>query len=303
MKEGADCRCSQAAREALGRRGRDFDAERWRRRSRRCPERLGVKPGKLYQPIRVAITGTHRLAGDLRVAGGARARASPWRGSTPRRPIGLSNPSVAGLFGLCAAMGLPIFGEGRLNRTSLAADGYRGWRLMPPPTQATARSSQQTSPPRTPAKSRPGPRQPPRGGLRGGRALPGPGRVPERVMKRRDRRDRAHRRPDRRGRVRRRAWRSRSCASPIAPAWLAGGVGRVPEAVDILKPSGVLAIAGTAPSSTSSSPTAAASCGPSASASTPWRPSAPPTRSAARSAGPSATSSPSRPCSTTSAGS
>ena len=38
------------------------------------PERLGVEAGKLYQPIRVAITGTTRLAGDLRVGRGAGAR-------------------------------------------------------------------------------------------------------------------------------------------------------------------------------------------------------------------------------------
>ena len=56
-------------------------------------------------------------------------------------------------------------------------------------------------------------------------------------------------------------------------------------------------------SSTSSSPTAAGSCGPSASASTPSPPSTPPTGSAARSAGPNATSSPSRRSCTTSAGS
>ena len=40
---------------------------------------------------------------------------------------------------------------------------------------------------------------------------------------------------------------------------VAGGVGGIPEAIEVLKPSGVLAIAGTAPASTSSSPTAAGS--------------------------------------------
>ena len=86
----------------------------------------------------------------------------------------------------------------------------------------------------------------------------------------------------------------------------AGGTGNAagtsPEAVEVLKPSGVLAIAGTAPVFDFFEPNGAARCAPSASASTPSPRSRPPMRSAARSAGTIATNSPSPPCSTTSAG-
>ena len=84
----------------------------------------------------------------------------------------------------------------------------------------------------------------------------------------------------------------------------AGGVGGIPEAIDVLKPSGVLAIAGTAPSlrllrvQRRLGAEARALPRP-----RPRHPAAPPTRSAARSAGSNATSSPSPRCCTTSAAS
>ena len=58
MKDGA----AAAARGGAARRWPASSRLRRRARSRRrsapLPERSGVKPGKLYQPIRVAITGT-----------------------------------------------------------------------------------------------------------------------------------------------------------------------------------------------------------------------------------------------------
>ena len=92
-----------------------------------------------------------------------------------------------------------------------------------------------------------GARQPPRRGLRGRRALPGPGRVPRAGDARGHGRDRPGRRDRRGGRVRRRPDRSRSCASPTAAARspAASPASRRPSRCS--KPSGVLAIAGTAP--------------------------------------------------------
>ena len=58
MKDGA-LAALEAARDGAGRGAGELrSARRWRRRSAPLPERLGVKPGKVYQPIRVAITGT-----------------------------------------------------------------------------------------------------------------------------------------------------------------------------------------------------------------------------------------------------
>jgi glutamyl-tRNA synthetase len=48
----------EAAREALAAIDGDFGADRVEAALSPLPERLGVKPGRLYQPIRVAITGT-----------------------------------------------------------------------------------------------------------------------------------------------------------------------------------------------------------------------------------------------------
>ncbi len=48
----------EAAREALAAIDGDFGAERVEEALSPLPEALGVKPGRLYQPIRVAITGT-----------------------------------------------------------------------------------------------------------------------------------------------------------------------------------------------------------------------------------------------------
>ncbi len=47
----------EAASEALAE-ASDFDPEAVERALSPLPERLGAKPGKVYQPIRVAITGT-----------------------------------------------------------------------------------------------------------------------------------------------------------------------------------------------------------------------------------------------------
>ncbi len=57
MKEGA-LGLLEAAREALASAGADFDAEAVERALSPLPEALDVKPGRLYQPIRVAITGS-----------------------------------------------------------------------------------------------------------------------------------------------------------------------------------------------------------------------------------------------------
>jgi glutamyl-tRNA synthetase len=48
----------ESARGALAAIDGDFDADRVEEALSPLPERLGVKPGRLYQPIRVAITGT-----------------------------------------------------------------------------------------------------------------------------------------------------------------------------------------------------------------------------------------------------
>ncbi len=56
MKDDAP-RALRAVREALAE-GDEFDAEAVERTLSPLPERLGLKPGKVYQPIRVAITGT-----------------------------------------------------------------------------------------------------------------------------------------------------------------------------------------------------------------------------------------------------
>jgi glutamyl-tRNA synthetase len=47
-----------AARDALAATAGDFTADGVEATLSPLPEALGVKPGKLYQPIRVAITGT-----------------------------------------------------------------------------------------------------------------------------------------------------------------------------------------------------------------------------------------------------
>ena len=57
MKEGT-LPLLEAAREALAATDDDFDADRVEEALSPLPEGLGVKPGRLYQPIRVAITGT-----------------------------------------------------------------------------------------------------------------------------------------------------------------------------------------------------------------------------------------------------
>ncbi len=48
----------EAAREALAAACGDFDAAAVEAALAPLPDRFGVKPGRLYQPIRVAITGT-----------------------------------------------------------------------------------------------------------------------------------------------------------------------------------------------------------------------------------------------------
>jgi glutamyl-tRNA synthetase len=57
MKDDA-AQLLEASREALAGTAADFDAAAVEAALSPLPERLGVKPGKLYQPIRVAITGT-----------------------------------------------------------------------------------------------------------------------------------------------------------------------------------------------------------------------------------------------------
>ena len=90
MKDGTPRELLEAAREALAAVEPLRARARSRRRWRRCSSASSVKPGKLYQPIRVAITGTsvspgifESLAalGRERVAGADR-RGRRWRGST-----------------------------------------------------------------------------------------------------------------------------------------------------------------------------------------------------------------------------
>jgi glutamyl-tRNA synthetase len=57
MKDGA-LAALEAAHSALSELGEEFDDERVESALSPLPDRLGVKPGRLYQPIRVAITGT-----------------------------------------------------------------------------------------------------------------------------------------------------------------------------------------------------------------------------------------------------
>ena len=57
MKDGA-LQALEAAHAALSETGEDFGQEAIESVLDPLPERLGVKPGRLYQPIRVAITGT-----------------------------------------------------------------------------------------------------------------------------------------------------------------------------------------------------------------------------------------------------
>jgi len=57
MKDGA-LQALDAAHAALSGTGEDFEQEAIESALEPLPERLGVKPGRLYQPIRVAITGT-----------------------------------------------------------------------------------------------------------------------------------------------------------------------------------------------------------------------------------------------------
>jgi glutamyl-tRNA synthetase len=57
MKDGA-LQALDAAHTALSEAGEDFGQEAVESALDPLPERLGVKPGRLYQPIRVAITGT-----------------------------------------------------------------------------------------------------------------------------------------------------------------------------------------------------------------------------------------------------
>jgi glutamyl/glutaminyl-tRNA synthetase len=57
MKDGA-LAALEAAHAALSKLGGEFGDERIESALSPLPDRLGVKPGRLYQPIRVAITGT-----------------------------------------------------------------------------------------------------------------------------------------------------------------------------------------------------------------------------------------------------
>ena len=86
MKEGAAAAARGGARGARAR-AEAFDAGGVEAALAPLPERLGVKPGKLYQPIRVAITGTHGLAGDLRVARGAGPRGDAGADRRRDRPV------------------------------------------------------------------------------------------------------------------------------------------------------------------------------------------------------------------------
>ena len=63
-------------------------------RSRSSASELGEKPRKVYAPIRVAVTGSTRLAGALRVARAARPRDDPRAAATGRRGRGVSARSV-----------------------------------------------------------------------------------------------------------------------------------------------------------------------------------------------------------------
>jgi glutamyl/glutaminyl-tRNA synthetase len=57
MRDGAPDRL-RAAREALEAAGDPFDVERVEAALRGVVDRLGVKPKEVFQPVRVAITGT-----------------------------------------------------------------------------------------------------------------------------------------------------------------------------------------------------------------------------------------------------
>ena len=50
-------------------------------------ERSGMKAKQVFQPLRVALTGTHRLARDLRDGRAGRAGDERWPGSTPRSTL------------------------------------------------------------------------------------------------------------------------------------------------------------------------------------------------------------------------
>ena len=150
-------------------------------------ERFDLKAGRLYQPIRVAITGSSVSPGifeSLAVLGRRRAlRTNPRRARTSRR-------SATGRIRRLRAQARIL----RLNHPSPAADvqgnmaatSTQPAKLDPPrsrhaPNAAAARA---TAAPRRRRR----PRQPPRRRLRGGRALPGPDRVPRAGDRRRHRR-------------------------------------------------------------------------------------------------------------------
>ena len=301
MKDGAPAAAGGGARGARRRRrvrrrgGRGGAGAAARAARRQARQALPADPGRDHRH--------HGLARDLRVARGARARgvAGPHR-RRDRAPAVLADKLTLNRR-MDVHSSEPNFVDGRAKpmRPLLPMRQSRSdpqWQTTKPHTNGKVKPRRCAR--KAPAAAAPAPALPPPSRRS---SVPGPDRVPRAG----DRRPRPPRPPaigdlveavesdvaltipvlrfaNRAGSRRRRRQRSRRRSRSSSPpaSW------RSPAP---------------RPSSTSSSPTAAGSCGPSASASTPSRPSRPPTRSAAPSAGPIATSSPSPRSCTTSAGS
>ena len=84
MRDGAPERLT-AARRALAE-VEPFDHEPVEAALRGVVDELGVKPREVFQPLRVAISGSHHLPGHLRVGGGAGPRGDAGAASTTRWP-------------------------------------------------------------------------------------------------------------------------------------------------------------------------------------------------------------------------
>ena len=282
-------RCA-AAREALAR-GRAVHASR--RSRRRCAgwsSERGVKPGKVFQPVRVAIAGTTVSPGIFESVAllGTRRDARPDRPGA-RRACGAMTQSTKPT----QRTSLPIHAGVRRSMATVEPP----LDLSPPRGRidhvATAsRSHDPSNRPVRRARAAPqrGPRPPADRRVRGARGVPGAGRVAQpgaaAVRGRRavDRRRRRRRRGRRRARV---------AVLRLANQVDGPNRGRVDSAVkgvDVLSPAHRprRSPAARAPSTSSSAPPSGRES-PSASACTASRPSAPPTGSPASSATSAAT--------------
>ena len=246
MKDGPR-RALAASREALPRHRPFRRRQRSRRRCRRCPSARG-QAGQALPADPGCDHRNHGLAGDLRVAGRARARGIAARIDAALARLRVQREAQTAEIRLSGHMALDctlILGMFGLNRASFAADEVGD--------VAIAHASHQDTEQRQ-------------------------GQARRRAARRRGNRRRAHASPP----PLRRSSASRSCSSPGARVMQAataetarigelveaveadvaltiavlraanrggsppGGTGGIPEAIDMLKPSGVLAIAGTA---------------------------------------------------------